>query len=120
VLSVYRRHKKDCEHAGDRFSKKCRCALWLTGTLFGKSYRKPAKTRSFEAAEKIKRKLENGEEPRQRLKTVTVKVALDAFIKDCESRNLNRSTLGKYKRLRTSLELFAVSGGAQRTQMATR
>lgn len=76
-----------------RTTHHCRCALRLTGTLFGKPFLKSAKTRSSEAAEKIKRKLEQNEEPKPPPRIVTIKAALDTFIKDCGARNLNRSKL---------------------------
>jgi site-specific recombinase XerD len=47
--------------------------------------------------------LERGTKPKDELKKITIKQALDAFVSDCEARNLNRSTLGKYKSLRTKL-----------------
>jgi integrase/recombinase XerD len=100
MLSIYRRHREKCPHAEDRVSRKCRCGIWLTGTLFGNPLRKSAKTRNWEAAEKIKRNLERGEEQKQQPKSITIQAALDAFIRDCETRSLNASTLSKYQRLR--------------------
>lgn len=103
MLSIYRRHRPRCKQADDRVSKKCRCVLWATGTLEGKAYRKSLKTRSFERAQELIRDLESGAKPTGETKTITLKHALDAFVADCEARNLNRSTLRKYKALRTNL-----------------
>ena len=92
-------------------SKKCRCTLWATGTLDGKPYRKSLKTRSFERAEKLKREIEDGTKPEEQAKKTTVKDALAAFIRDCEARNLNQSTLGKYERLTEALLEFSEQHG---------
>jgi integrase len=61
------------------------------------------KTRSFEKAQQLVRDLEDGIQPRKTPRTVTLKNALDSFIVDCESRNLNQSTLRKYRSLRDNL-----------------
>jgi hypothetical protein len=85
VLSLYRRHRSKRPHADDRISRKCRCAIWATGTIEGKPFRQSLKTRNFERAETLKRKLEDGVTPRE--KGITIKDATDAFIKDCQARN---------------------------------
>jgi len=103
VLSIYRRHRTRCKFAEDRISKKCRCALWATGTLEGKPYRKSLKTRSFERGQQIVRELEGGKAPQESPGSTPLKDALEAFIADCESRNLNSSTLRKYRALRDNL-----------------
>ena len=107
MLTIYRRHKANCKFAADRSSKKCRCNLWLTGTLFGEPYRKSAKTRSWEAAEKIKRDIEDGKQDQPQPKIITVQKALDAFVADCAARNLHPSTLRKYRLLRSRISEFA-------------
>ena len=35
MLTIYRRHRKNCAHAADRISRKWRCSLWFKGSLFG-------------------------------------------------------------------------------------
>jgi integrase/recombinase XerD len=107
VLTAYRRHRAKCPNKADRISTDCRCQWWATGTLFGKPYRKSLKTRNKEAADKLIRKLERGEEQKQKPQGITIKAALDRFIEDCEARNLNFSTLGKYRRLSAALQAFA-------------
>jgi integrase/recombinase XerD len=105
VLSIYRRHRLKCKHTEDRISKQCRCPLWATGTIESKPYRRSLKTRSFERAEQLKREIENGSKPDQP-KSITIKDALAAFIKDCETRNLSRNTLRKYRTLESTLNTF--------------
>jgi hypothetical protein len=52
------------------------------------------------------RELEGATRPKDEQKKITIKQALDAFVSDCEARNLNRSTLGKYRSLRTKLVAY--------------
>lgn len=112
MLTVYRRHRSKCKFAADRISMKCRCALWAKGTLEGEPYQKSLKTRSFERAQQIIRDIEDGKkEPEPKKEPITVKHACKAFIADCESRNLNRSTLSKYRLLATRLQDFASREG---------
>jgi len=47
------------------------------------------KTRSFERAQQLTKQLEDGIQPKQEEKVITIQAALDAFIRDCETRNLN-------------------------------
>src|SRR5277367_1652374 len=107
MLTIYRRHKGKCKFADDRVSRKCRCSLWATGTFDGNPYRKSLKTRSFERAQQIVREMEDGKQKREAPKIVTIKHALDAFLADCESRKLNKSTVSKYRLLRTLLLGYA-------------
>jgi integrase/recombinase XerD len=119
VLSIYRRHREKCKFADDRISKQCRCPLWATGTLEGQHYRKSLKTRSFERAEQLKRNIENGKQPDQP-KSITIKDALAAFIKDCEQRNLTPKTLSKYRSLQSRLILFVSEDDALRNFVSER
>jgi integrase len=85
--------------------------LWATGTLEGKPYRKTLKTRSFERAEQLKRRLEDGiKPPQEKPKGITIKDALAAFIENCEQRNLTPKTLSKYRTLETRLNDFVELG----------
>jgi site-specific recombinase XerD len=107
VLTVYRRHRAKCVQADDRISKKCRCPLWATGTFEGRPYRKTLKTRSFERAQQLVHEIEKGTVDRKKAELITVPAAIEAFIKDCELRNLSSSTLGKYRRLTCRIGAFA-------------
>ena len=99
MLAIYRRHREKCSHADDRVSRKCRCSLWLTGTLFGQPYRKSAQTRNWDAAEKFKRHLEEGSGPKNESRPVTLKDASDTFITDLEAQNRVPDTIRKYRLL---------------------
>jgi hypothetical protein len=106
----YRRHKGKCKFADDRVSRKCRCSYWATGTFDGNPYRKSLKTRSFERTQQIVREMEDVKQKREAPKIVTIKHGLDAFLADCESRNLNKSTVSKYHLLRTLLIAMRTDG----------
>jgi integrase len=106
MLTVYRRHRETCAHKADRISKKCRCSLWAKGTLEGKPYQKSLKTRSFERAWQLVKNLEDGTAEKARNR-VTIAQAVSKFVADCEARDLNKSTMGKYKRLSEALKAFA-------------
>jgi integrase/recombinase XerD len=107
VLTLYRRHRSSCPHADDRYFRKCRCAVWCEGTIEGKYLRQSLKTRSWERGEELKKQLDVNRAELKPKAPITVTDALDKFIADCESRNLNTSTLAKYKLLRKKLEEFA-------------
>ncbi len=101
-VTIYRRHAEECKHADDRISKQCDCPLWLTGTLFGKPYRKTAQMRSWKAAEKIKRKLEDGETKPRKL----FKDSCALFIADCQSRQLSSTSILKFNLIIRTLQEF--------------
>ncbi len=103
MLTVYRRHSRNCKNADDRYAKKDKCSLWAEGTVEGKYLRRSLKTRSWERAHEIVKDIERGKVEQQ---SITVEYATQAFIKDCESRNLGKSTLGKYRRLMRTLVNF--------------
>jgi integrase len=104
VLALYRRHSADCKFAADRISKKCRCPLWATGTIEGKPYRRTLKTRSFERAEILKRQLEGGDIPAEKIK---VSEAILRYKADCEARGLAPSSLIKVSAITKALCEFA-------------
>jgi integrase/recombinase XerD len=81
----------------------------------GKYIRRSLKTRSWERAEELKREIEDGKTEQ---KSITIEDTLEAFIKDCEARNLNPSTLRKYRRLAATLSEFSrLHGFAELAQL---
>src|SRR5439155_16070443 len=106
MLTLWRRHRLKCPHKGDRYYRKCRCAIWGEGTVESKYIRRSLKTRSWERATEIARDIERGKIEQQ---SVTIEHVLRAFIEDCEARNLKPNTLAKYRRLSQRLVAFATS-----------
>ena len=47
MLTIYRRHVKDCEHGGEgRKYRRCRCPIWVDGFLKGAEIRKALEVRN--------------------------------------------------------------------------
>jgi integrase len=105
VLSIFRRHREKCKFADDRVSKKCRCALWATGTLDGRPWRKALKTRSFEKAQQTVREIEDGKKPETVV--ITLKRASETFTNDLQAQNRSADTVRKYRLLFRHLGEFA-------------
>jgi hypothetical protein len=116
VLSVYTRHASGCAKAKDKDWRRCRCPKWIWGIHEGKFIRNSAQTRSWEKAEVYRRQLEatSGPTPVQTDETfrvfdrapagrlrdqkkarVTIETAVDAYLRDAKSRELESSTLSK-------------------------
>lgn len=106
-LKLYRRHLAGCEHIdkGRRFDR-CKCPVWIQGTWDGKAIRKSLDVDSWAKAEKIKNQIEHGKETQKQ--ETTVEAALDAFVSDCESRNLAERTRRKYHLFRKCFLSFMV------------
>lgn len=116
MLSVYTRHAADCAKVKDKDWRRCRCPKWVWGTHGGKFLRISAKTRSWEKAEEYRRQLEGTSSPTpahaeeslriaamapsgrhrdQKKSRVTIETAVDAYLRDARSRELESSTLSK-------------------------
>jgi integrase/recombinase XerD len=59
MVTIFRRHNKNCPHKADRYSKRCDCKLWFQFTINGHQRKMSAKTRSWEQANKLARKKED-------------------------------------------------------------
>jgi hypothetical protein len=93
MVNVYTRHRAECEHAEDMRWRRCRCPKWIRGVLInGKVVRESAKTRSWEQAERVARKMEEDADPttadQAKPCRVTVAEAVQMFLKDEEARGL--------------------------------
>ena len=58
-ISVFVRHNPSCKYRDDETWRRCNCRKHLRWTHAGKQFRQSAKTRSWQAAEEEKRRLEN-------------------------------------------------------------
>jgi len=59
VLTIYRRHVKDCEHRSEgRKYRRCRCPIWVDGILNGVELRESLDLRDWEKAQQRIRKWE--------------------------------------------------------------
>ena len=113
-LFVYTRHDGNCAKKHDRFWRRCHCPKWIRGFLNGKTIRTTAKTRSWEAAEQKRNRMElNATAPAaiREARTLTLKNALAAFVSDAQDRNLATATVDKLKTLKRQFEAFADEQG---------
>jgi site-specific recombinase XerD len=74
----------------------------VQGTLHGKWLKKSLDLRNWEAAQKLVRDWESGSA--KGVERTSVAHACDAFIRDCEARDLSSASLGKYRLLTNELE----------------
>jgi site-specific recombinase XerD len=99
VLSIYRRHAPPCRHRSRRF-RKCKCPIWVQGSLGGEYIRRSLDLRAWEAATDRVREWESaGKLGHKRIAVPTIAEAVEKFLADAEARNLKESSLKKYRRL---------------------
>jgi integrase/recombinase XerD len=84
-----------------RTHKKCGCPIWVQGTLHGKWLKKSLDLRNWESAQKLVRDWESAHS--KGAERSTVPQACQAFMRDCEARNLSSASLGKYRLLSDEL-----------------
>jgi integrase/recombinase XerD len=113
MLTIYRRHQKDCEHKEQgRTYRRCRCGIWADGTLHGAELRLSLRTKNWDRAQETIRAWETeGKSTLQEKKPITVKEACDKFIADAKARGLREPTLYKYRLLFRQLQDFATNQG---------
>lgn len=98
MLTVYRRHLKACPYRS-RKHRRCKCPLWVSGTLAGESVKKSLDLASWEAAQdkvrgwESRSRIENASDTR-----ITVRDAVQNFLADAQARHLKP---GSIRRLRT-------------------
>lgn len=59
VVTIFVRHSADCRYKGEGFHKQCRCRKHLRWSHNGRQFFQSAKTRSWEAAETEKKRVES-------------------------------------------------------------
>src|SRR5262244_1211903 len=113
MLTIYRRHRKKCTHRSDgREYRRCRCPVWIDGTLNGEEVRESLKTWDWQRAQEIAREWEaNGRMPAPAEEPMSVKEACDKFLADATARGLREPTLYKYRLLFRRLQAFAEDRG---------
>jgi len=108
MLTIYRRHKKDCKHrAKGRKHRHCQCPIWVDGFLSGKEIRESLKLRDWQKAQEQVREWETEDRRTQRQQVrLTISSAHQKFMTDAEARRLNQATLYKYRLLFRHLDKF--------------
>ena len=91
---MYRRHLRDCAHRDEgREYRRCRCPLWVQGTLAGATVRKSLDLSSWEAASELVRMWEARGSLSGRIVAVTE--AVSKFMDDARARHLTSGSLAK-------------------------
>jgi integrase/recombinase XerD len=114
MLTIYRRHKKDCEHRREgRKYRRCRCPIWVDGHLNGEEIRQSLDTCDWQKAQETIRKWEaDGQIVKEsEIEPLTFKAAADKFILDCRARGLREPTIYKYLLLFRQFQAFAEQEG---------
>ena len=114
MLSIYRRHKKSCGHRSEgREYRRCRCPIWVDGSLAGQEIRKALDELDWERAQKTVREWEaNGELPAPEAgQAISIEKAKDEYLADARGRKLKDSTIDRHRILFRQLEAFAASEG---------
>lgn len=125
MLTLYKRHSTPClkdtkKGAGSindvamrRFFRGCNCACWVEGVhpLTHAYVRKALGTTSWKSAEAIKQNFESKEPDVLAAEGITIKDALDLWIKDAEHRGLADSSLRQLRPFRDRLMSFAADRG---------
>ncbi len=113
MLTIYRRHVRECEHKADgRKYRRCRCMIWVDGFLSNQEIRKSLRTRDWQKAQDRVREMEaTGREVEPTSSPITHSTAWQAFLADAEKRGLREPTLYKYRLLKKRMEDFATERG---------
>jgi integrase/recombinase XerD len=115
MLSVYTRHYPPCPQKNPAY-RRCKCPKWIQGTSDKEGFiRRSAKTRSWEKAQNLVKKLEDPEatpavvplevaqskpiQPEPDPKRAKIVNAVETFLDDAKSRGLKVSTLQKLTNL---------------------
>ncbi len=114
MLSPYRRHRKGCSHSSKgRKHLRCGCPLWIDGRLNGKRLHKALRTSDWQKAQLIARDWELDSSPSKRAKhnAITLEESWKAFLADLVARNLQVSTIRKYRLLAREMREEASRNG---------
>src|SRR3972149_5692375 len=99
MLRLHRRHLKSCPHRSLSY-RRCKCPVWIMGSLDGKRIRRALDTTSWDAGEEILRELD----PQEVFEAMSVTAACDRFLADCKARELGPAQMGKYGLLSEELK----------------
>lgn len=113
MLKPYRRHVLSCpHHAKGRAWEKCKCPIWVEGRLNGKRIRKSLDTANREfACGKILEMEAGKDELSLKGKECSVDEAVQDFLKNCRTRNLDPETIKKFEQVLTPLQSFCTARG---------
>jgi integrase/recombinase XerD len=112
MLTLYRRHFKNCVHrTKGREYRRCKCTIWVDGTVGNREIRESLRLRDWQKAQETIREWEAADEIVHEAAPVTIKQACDSFEADAKARDLREPTLYKYRLLFRQLQEFAAGRG---------
>ena len=112
MLTIYRRHLKNCAHRGKgRAYRKCKCPIWVDGMLGGREIRESLKLRDWQKANARVREWEADEQRPAEVAPKSIESAWEDFLADLNARKLAESTMRKYKLLSRQTQEFAKDRG---------
>jgi integrase len=95
VLRIFRRHSAHCPHRSERY-RRCRCPIYVEGSLGGETVRKSIDQTSWEAAnELIANWTAAGKIGGGTVEIPSIEEAVQKYFDDCKARQLQPSTLAK-------------------------
>ena len=116
VVTIFVRHSIDCRFRDDETFKQCKCRKHLRWSHAGKQYRQSAKTRTWEQAEKAKRRVEAAFDdnltPSQAAASAvpearkTIAIAVQTFVAGKANQGLTDKLVSKFKLELARLEDF--------------
>jgi len=111
-ITVFVRHSADCKYGEDETWRRCNCRKHLRWTYNGQQFRRSAGTRSWQAAEDEKRRIEEqfqvdeGDPLPQPTESPTIDQCLELFITSKETEGLQPATLRKLRYQLGAFEQF--------------
>ena len=113
MLTLYRRHQKDCAHRSEgRKYRRCTCPVWVDGILSGHPIRQSLDTRSWEKGSALIRDWEvEGRVVKEERRQIEIAEAASRFLADAEGRRLAHATVKKYRVLLDQLAQFCTGVG---------
>ncbi len=99
MLRLYRRHRKACGQTSEKY-RRCRCPIYVEGSLAGETIRKSLNLTSWEAASDLVTKWDAaGEIGAEKTAAPAIKKAVEEFITDARARGLREPTIQKISNL---------------------
>ena len=113
MLTIYRRHRKDCDHRSDgRKYRRCRCPIWVDGFLAGQEIRKSLDLADWQKAHDVLSKMEaTDSQPNATDEPVTIAQGWEKFLEDAKARKLTEPSIYKYELLSRQMKSFAEKYG---------
>src|SRR5207244_8414722 len=101
MLTIYRRHSGDCAHrAKARRERRCKCPIWVQGSLRGEYVRKALNLNAWEAAADLVHGWQGSGQVGVVKPTVpTVREAVEKYLADAKARNLQPEYVKKLQQL---------------------